>query len=156
MSTNKNHNPQWMYEGWFPSAEFYKAVQSFFMKEFVQISIRGTEKLVWFGHLEALPISANSQAHWLACRVYLWGTYSSASATETSVLGLYMVYSEHKPLWFFGWDRVGGMACQAIKMACKPIGRAWAGDHTQIHAPARNKPFRAGASHSAKPKMSLS
>ncbi|KAJ7429976.1 hypothetical protein B0H11DRAFT_1943878 [Mycena galericulata] len=41
-------------------------------------------------------------------------------------------------------------------MACKPIGRAWAGDHTQIHAPARNKPFRAGASHSAKPKMSLS
>ncbi|KAJ7511049.1 hypothetical protein B0H11DRAFT_2386560 [Mycena galericulata] len=29
-------------------------------------------------------------------------------------------------------------------------------DHTQIHAPARKKPFRAGASHSAKPKMSLS
>ncbi|KAJ7484922.1 hypothetical protein B0H11DRAFT_2231585 [Mycena galericulata] len=70
--------------------------------------------------------------------------------------GLYMIYSEHKPLWFFGWDGVGGMACQAIKMACKPIGRAWAGDHTQIHAPAPNKPFRAGASHSAKPKMSLS
>ncbi|KAJ7434105.1 hypothetical protein B0H11DRAFT_2373765 [Mycena galericulata] len=65
------------------------------------------------------------------------------------VLGLYMIYSEHKPLWFFGWDGVGGMAC-------KPIGRAWAGDHTQIHAPAPNKPFRAGASHSAKPKMSLS
>ncbi|KAJ7102063.1 hypothetical protein C8R44DRAFT_747075 [Mycena epipterygia] len=41
-------------------------------------------------------------------------------------------------------------------MACKPIGRAWAGDPTQIHAPARNKPFRAGASHFCKPKMLLS
>ncbi|KAJ7127800.1 hypothetical protein C8R44DRAFT_733223 [Mycena epipterygia] len=61
-----------------------------------------------------------------------------------------------KPLLVFGWEQVGGMACQAIKMACKPKSRAWAGDPTQIHAPARHKPFRAGASHSAKPKMSLS
>ncbi|KAJ7122112.1 hypothetical protein C8R44DRAFT_735829 [Mycena epipterygia] len=30
------------------------------------------------------------------------------------------------------------------------------GDRTQIHAPARNKPFRAGASHFCKPKISLS
>ncbi|KAJ7132456.1 hypothetical protein C8R44DRAFT_731124 [Mycena epipterygia] len=61
-----------------------------------------------------------------------------------------------KPLLVFGWEQAGGMACQAIKMACKPKSRAWAGDPTQIHAPARHKPFRAGASHSAKPKMSLS
>ncbi|KAJ7112965.1 hypothetical protein C8R44DRAFT_741309 [Mycena epipterygia] len=61
-----------------------------------------------------------------------------------------------KPLIFFGYGEVGGMACQAIKVACKPIGRAWTGDPTQIHAPARNKPFRAGASHFYKPKMTLS
>ncbi|KAJ7140886.1 hypothetical protein C8R44DRAFT_726600 [Mycena epipterygia] len=61
-----------------------------------------------------------------------------------------------KPLMFFGSGEVGEMACQAIKVACKPIGRAWAGDPTQIHAPARNKPFRAGASHFCKPKMTLS
>jgi hypothetical protein len=48
------------------------------------------------------------------------------------------------------------MACQANKMACKPFGRAWAGDASQIHAPAQNKPFGAGASHLAKPKTSLS
>ncbi|KAJ7115686.1 hypothetical protein C8R44DRAFT_927147 [Mycena epipterygia] len=59
-----------------------------------------------------------------------------------------------KPLLLFGWDQVGGMACQAIRVACKPIGRAWAGDPTQIHAPARNKPFRAGASHFCKSKTS--
>ncbi|KAJ7312488.1 hypothetical protein DFH08DRAFT_822224 [Mycena albidolilacea] len=48
------------------------------------------------------------------------------------------------------------MACQANKMACKPFGRAWAGDASQSHAPAQNKPFGAGASHLAKPKTSLS
>ncbi|KAJ7302034.1 hypothetical protein DFH08DRAFT_827032 [Mycena albidolilacea] len=46
------------------------------------------------------------------------------------------------------------MACQADKMACKPFCRAWAGDPTQIHAPARNKPFGAGASHFGMPKRS--
>ncbi|KAJ7248927.1 hypothetical protein C8J57DRAFT_1239935 [Mycena rebaudengoi] len=41
-------------------------------------------------------------------------------------------------------------------MACKPKCQAWAGDATKIHAHARNKPIRAGASHFCKPKTSLS
>ncbi|KAJ7323264.1 hypothetical protein DFH08DRAFT_817836 [Mycena albidolilacea] len=41
-------------------------------------------------------------------------------------------------------------------MACKPFCRAWAGDRTQIHAPAQHKPFGAGASHFCKPKSELS
>ncbi|KAJ7325409.1 hypothetical protein DFH08DRAFT_817086 [Mycena albidolilacea] len=41
-------------------------------------------------------------------------------------------------------------------MACKPICRAWADDPTQIHAPARKKPFGAGASHFGTPKSELS
>jgi hypothetical protein len=45
------------------------------------------------------------------------------------------------------------MACQANKMACKPFGRAWAGDASQIHAPARNKPFGTGASQKRHPHL---
>ncbi|KAF8171616.1 hypothetical protein K438DRAFT_1982032 [Mycena galopus ATCC 62051] len=41
-------------------------------------------------------------------------------------------------------------------MACKPFCRAGAGDPTKTHAPARYKPFGAGASHFGKPKTSLS
>ncbi|KAJ7359919.1 hypothetical protein DFH08DRAFT_953013 [Mycena albidolilacea] len=41
-------------------------------------------------------------------------------------------------------------------MACKPFGRAWAGDATKIHAHAQYKLFGAGTRHFCKPKMSLS
>jgi hypothetical protein len=54
------------------------------------------------------------------CPRYLWGTYSNVSATWNSTLGPYMMCSERKPLWFFGWCQAGKVACQANKMACKP------------------------------------
>ncbi|KAJ7431940.1 hypothetical protein B0H11DRAFT_2382417 [Mycena galericulata] len=135
MSANKNHNPDRMH--------------------------KGTRKLVWFKS----PVDTGK--HHLSVNPHKppgfhveYELPSSFFMVTTSIPPISKVPGgdiyEHKPLWFFGWDGVGGMACQAIKMACKPIGRAWAGDHTQIHAPTLNKPFRAGASHSAKPKMSLS
>jgi hypothetical protein len=66
------------------------------------------------------------------------------------------MYRMRKPVAIFGWCQAGKMACQADRMACKPFCRAWAADPTKTHAPARYKPFGAGASHFGKPKMSLS
>ncbi|KAJ7613388.1 hypothetical protein FB45DRAFT_874347 [Roridomyces roridus] len=58
----------------------------------------------------------------------------------------------HKPVSKFGLAGGDKLACQANKLACAPISRAGAGDHTKIPAPARHKPVCAGASQFDPPK----
>jgi hypothetical protein len=78
------------------------------------------------------------------------------SSWERCCRGLSRCTGHASQLLFLADAKPAKWLAQADKMACKPFSRAWVGDPTKTHTPAWHKPFGAGASHLAKPKMSIS